>query len=300
MKQSMWKRVTKMKHNHIILFRFCFCFFLKTKTETETKQKALRSFRDSFYESAFHVIWCGNILKLPMGNIFGVAELFSPDLELFFWKSARCNEIWIFLPFWQNMLLGWLKNNSKCYGALKKGVWRRKTWKKNVLTCFWPVYLQFDVFFGVSKKSGRDWQKKNFLAKIWFVTCKTWYKSQKKHPLWVKNPAEIQETSFGQGRTFFFKLLLAYTRQLEFISVKLLVLGIISWCSAQIRRDGRSGWAGWASAHPNFGRIEGSVAVYRITTRVHKCVFYGKIISPGVHQLILSSNSRGSRSRWAE
>ena len=35
-----------------------------------------------------------------------------------------------FLPFWQNMLLGWLKNNSKCYGALKKGVWRYTTCKK--------------------------------------------------------------------------------------------------------------------------------------------------------------------------
>ena len=93
-------------------------------------------FRDTFQKSAFHVIWCGNILKLPMGDIFEVAELFFPDLELFFWKSARCNEIWIFLPFWQNMLLGWLKNNSKCYGALKKGVWRCTTCKKIFLTCF--------------------------------------------------------------------------------------------------------------------------------------------------------------------
>ena len=135
-----------------------------------------------------------------------------------------------------------------------------------VLTCFWPVYLQFDGFFGFSKKSGRDWPRKFFLAKIWFVTCKTWYKSQKIHPLCLKNPAEIQEMSFGHCRTFFFKLLLAYNRQLEFISVKLLVLGIISWCSAQIRRDGGSGWARWASAHPDFGRIEGAVVVCRITT----------------------------------
>ena len=46
-------------------------------------------FRDTFQKSAFHVIWCGNILKLPLGDIFEVAELFFPDLELFFWKSAR-------------------------------------------------------------------------------------------------------------------------------------------------------------------------------------------------------------------
>ena len=139
--------------------------------------------------------------------------------------------------------------------------------KKNffwpVLTCFWPVYLQFDAFFALSKKSGRECPKKIFVAKIWFVTCKTWYKSQKIHPLWVKNPAEIQETSFGQGRKFFFKIFLPYKRQLEFISVKLWVLGIISWCSAQIRRDGKSGWAGWAFAHPAFGRIEGASGKWR-------------------------------------
>jgi len=40
--------------------------------------------------------------------------------------------------------------------------------------------------------------------------------------------------------------------------VKILVLGIISRYSAQIGRDGRSWLAGWASAHPDFGRIEGA------------------------------------------
>jgi hypothetical protein len=119
-----------------------------------------------------------------------------------------------------------------------------------VLTCFWPVYLQYDRFFALAKKSGTDCPKKIFGAKIWFVTCKTWYKSQKIHPLCLKNPAEIQETSFGHCRIFFFKLLLAYTWQLELISVKSWALGIISWFSAQIRRDGGSWWAGWASAHP--------------------------------------------------
>ena len=199
-----------------------------------------------------------------MTDISEVAELFFTDLELFVWKSARCNEIWIFLPFWQNMLLGWLKNNSKCYGALKKGVWRCTTCKKIFLTCFdlfLTCLLTIWRFFALSKKLGRECPKNFFFAKIWFVTCKTWYKSQKIHPLCLKNPAEIQETSFGHCRTFFFKLLLAYTWQLEFISVKLLALGIISWFSAQIRRDGGSWWAGWASAHPDFVRIEGSGGV---------------------------------------
>ena len=155
--------------------------------------------------------------------------------------------------------MGHWKKVSEGAGLEKKMFWP-------VLTCFWPVYLQFDRFFGVSKKSGRDWPRKFFWAKIWFVTCKTWYKSQKNHPLCLKNPAEIQEMSFGHCRTFFFKLLLAYNRQLEFISVKFLVLWIISWCSAQIRRDGGSGWARWASAHPDFGRIEGAVVVCCTTT----------------------------------
>ena len=63
---------------------------------------------------------------------------------------------------------------------------------------------------------------------------------------------------FQERESIFFKLFLAYNRQLEFISVKLLALGIISWFSAQIRRDGGSWWAGWASAHPDFVRIEGA------------------------------------------
>ena len=109
-----------------------------------------------------------------------------------------------------------------------------------VLTCFWPVYLQFDAFFALSKKSGRECPKKIFFAKIWFVTCKTWYKSQKIHPLWVKNPAEIQETSFGQGRFFFQDIFALYE-----------------------------------------------------TTRVHQC----KIMSPGDHQLMLSSNTQGWQKR---
>ena len=139
--------------------------------------------------------------------------------------------------------------------------------KKIFFDLFWPVFDLFTynltLFLPCQKNRGGSVRKKKNFAKIWFVTCKTWYKSQKIHPLWVKNPAEIQETSFGQGRNFFFKIFLPYMRQLEFISVKLWVLGIISWCSAQIRRDGKSGWAGWAFAHPAFGRIEGASGKWR-------------------------------------
>ena len=46
-------------------------------------------YRDSFQKSAFHVIWCGNILKLPMGDIFEVAELFFPWSRAIFLKISQ-------------------------------------------------------------------------------------------------------------------------------------------------------------------------------------------------------------------
>ena len=46
-------------------------------------------FRDTFQKSAFHVIWCGNILKLPMGDIFEVAELFFPWSRAIFLKISQ-------------------------------------------------------------------------------------------------------------------------------------------------------------------------------------------------------------------
>ena len=95
-------------------------------------------------------------------------SFFFPDLELFFWKSARYNEIWIFLPFWQNMLLGWLKNNSKCYGALKTGVWRCTTWIF-FFDLFWPVFDLFTYnltgFLPCQKNLGGSVRKKKILTK---------------------------------------------------------------------------------------------------------------------------------------
>jgi hypothetical protein len=53
--------------------------------------------------------------------------------------------------------------------------------------------------------------------------------------------------SFAPGRYLFFKLFLAYTRQLEFISVKLLVLG--SSADAQLK------YAGMGEAGGQGGRL---------------------------------------------
>ena len=107
-------------------------------------------FRDSFQKSVFHVIWCGNILKLPMVHIYEVPEPF-------FWKSAKCDDIWIFLPFWHNMLLVWLKHNNKKYGAL----WKRclKVSKLKFFV-FWRVFDVFMCNLTVTKKSVTECLKK--------------------------------------------------------------------------------------------------------------------------------------------
>ena len=62
--------------------------------------------------------------KTTMGDIFEIAELFIPDLKLFFWKSTRFNEIWIFLPSWQNMLLEWHVLHVKIW---QYGLWSFQT-----------------------------------------------------------------------------------------------------------------------------------------------------------------------------
>ena len=113
-----------------------------------------------------------------------------------------------------------------------------------VLTCFWPVYLQFDGFFGFSKKSGRDCRKNFFWPKSDSSHVKRDIKAKKKkHPLCLKNPAEIQEMSFGQGRSLFFNLFLAYTTQLE---CKIISPGdhqlMLSWnTQGWLKRMGRVG-----------------------------------------------------------
>ena len=107
--------------------------------------------QNSFRKSAFHVIFLRSL------------SFFSSDLELSFWKSARCNEIWIFFSFWQNMLLGWLKKQQILWGTENRCLKVQDLKKKN-LTCFdviWPFYLQFVL----SKKSWRDCRKNIFWPK---------------------------------------------------------------------------------------------------------------------------------------
>ena len=133
--------------------------------------------------------------------------------------------------------------------------------KKIIFDLFWPVFDLFTYnltgFFPCQKNRGGTVWKIFFLPKSDSSHAKPDIKAKKSTHFPEKTLLKSRKCILAQVELFF-KLFLPYTRQLEFISVKLLVLGIISWCSAQIRRDGGSGWAGWASAHPDFGRIEGA------------------------------------------
>ena len=73
-------------------------------------------------------------------------------LSHFFWKSAKCDEFWIFLPFWLNMLPVWLTNNNKYSGALRKRCLKVNKLKDLIFFNFWPVFWPVLTFFCYFKK----------------------------------------------------------------------------------------------------------------------------------------------------
>ena len=68
-------------------------------------------------------------------------DTFVGLLSIFFWKSAKCDEFWIFLPFWQNMLLVWLTNNNKYSGALRKRCLKVNKLKEFFFFQFWTCFF---------------------------------------------------------------------------------------------------------------------------------------------------------------
>ena len=97
------------------------------------------------------------------GHFWGCWAFFPRSRAIF----LKISQIWIFLPFWQNMLLGWLKNDSKCYAALKTGVWRCKTWQKISLTyfdLFLTCLLTIWRFFCLVKKIREGVSEKKFFG----------------------------------------------------------------------------------------------------------------------------------------
>ena len=102
-------------------------------------------FRDSFHKLGFHVIWCRNILKIPMVHIFYVPEPFFLKISQMRWNLD-------FVAICHNMLLVWLKNNNKYYGALQK-----RCLKVNKLKI---LYFSFsDLFFEVFTGNFRPFKK---------------------------------------------------------------------------------------------------------------------------------------------
>ena len=91
----------------------------------------------------------------------------------FFWKSAKCDEFWIFLPFWQNMLLLWLTNNNNYAGALRKRFLKVNKFKDWFFFNFWPVFwLVLTVFLLFQKNLGGSVRKNNFRPKCNFSHAK--------------------------------------------------------------------------------------------------------------------------------
>ena len=115
---------------------------------------------------------------------------FCCSWAFFFCKSAKCDEIWIFLPFWQNMLLVWLKNNNKCYGALRKKCLNVSKLKILLFKNFWPVFWPvLTGFFPFQKNLGQTVRKKNLRPKSNFLLSKVDMKA-KNIPTLFKNPSQ--------------------------------------------------------------------------------------------------------------
>ena len=74
------------------------------------------------------------------------------------------------------------------YRSQKTNILGVKIPHKIKVVCF-CAYTQFDVFWSMCNLS--DCPNSYFRAKIWTLTCRTWYRSQKTHILWVKIPSEM-------------------------------------------------------------------------------------------------------------
>ena len=118
-------------------------------------------FRDTFHKLVFHVIWCGNILKIPMGHISGVAEPFFLKIIQMWWNLD------FFCLFGKICCWFGLQITTNTLGLFEKGVWRWTSWKISIFFQFLTCFLTcFDGFFTISKKSGIECPKKKIKAKI--------------------------------------------------------------------------------------------------------------------------------------
>ena len=105
-------------------------------------------FRDSFHKLVFHVIWCENILKNPMGHISGVAEPFFSE------NQPNVMNLGFFCRFGKICCCCGLQIPTNTLGLIEKGVWRWTSWKISFFSIF---DLFFDLF----------WRFFYYFKKIW-------------------------------------------------------------------------------------------------------------------------------------
>ena len=100
-------------------------------------------FRDTFQKSAFHVIWSGNILKLPMGNIFWVAELFYSWFRAIFLKISQMQWNLDFFAILAKYVAGVATKYQKMLWGTENRCLQVHDLKEFFFDLFWPV---FDLF----------------------------------------------------------------------------------------------------------------------------------------------------------
>ena len=122
--------------------------------------------RDTFQKSGFHGIWCENILKLPKGHIFEVPELFFHWPRAIFLKISHMRWNLDFFAILAKYVAGVATKYQKLLWGTENRCLKVQVLRKICFDLVWPVFDLFTynltLFFGLSKKSGRECPKKEF------------------------------------------------------------------------------------------------------------------------------------------
>ena len=142
---------------------------------------------------------------------FSKAILFTVCLIIHVsYKTCESTEIWIFLPFWQNMLLVWLTNNNKYSGALRKRCLKVNKLKDLIFFSIFDLF--FDLFWWVFWHFIKIWdrlsEKKILGQNLIFHMQKLIWKPKNIPTLLKKtwwNPGNVRKKISSHFLTGFFK-----------------------------------------------------------------------------------------------
>ena len=122
--------------------------------------------RDTFQKSGFHGIWCENILKLPMGHIFEVPELFFHWPRAIFLKISHMRWNLDFFAILAKYVAGVATKYQKMLWGTENRCLKVQVLRKICFDLFWPVFDLFTynltLFLACQKNLGGSVQKKNF------------------------------------------------------------------------------------------------------------------------------------------